>query len=228
MVRGTVAYRDRSALPPESVVEVWITDVTPGLMMTMALVGEAKVSTNGRQVPIPFEVTYDPSRIAADHKYAVKAAIRSGGEMLYASTQEYAVITGGNTGNVNILVSRSVPDSPAGAGTPLAGTAWRLEDLGGAGVVDRIEATLEFAADGRVSGKGSCNRFFGSSTITGQMITFGALGATRMACTPAVMDQETKYFKALEQAQRFEVQGSTLLITYSGSDKPLRFVKAGA
>lgn len=117
--------------------------------------------------------------------------------------------------------------SPSTASTLLEGTAWRLEDLGGAGVLDRIEATIEFLAGGKVAGKGSCNRFFGTATVNGAALTLSQTGSTRMACAPAVNDQETKYLKALEQAQRFAVLGSTLLITCSGSDKPLRFVRAG-
>jgi len=34
----------------------------------------------------------------------------------------------------------------------LLGTAWRLDDLAGKGVVDRVQATLEFPSDGRASG----------------------------------------------------------------------------
>jgi hypothetical protein len=36
----------------------------------------------------------------------------------------------------------------------LQGTTWRLEDLGGAGVLDGAEATLEFPAAGKVAGRG--------------------------------------------------------------------------
>src|SRR5262245_13056865 len=108
----------------------------------------------------------------------------------------------------------------------LEGTKWRLEDLGGAGVVPKVEATIEFMDSGRVAGKGSCNRFFGTATISGESIHFGPIGSTKMACLDTVVSrQETNYFTALEGAEKYTRQDSTLLIYYKGSDKPLRFAQ---
>ena len=39
------------------------------------------------------------------------------------------------------------------------------------------------------------------------------------------MDQETKYLRALEGAERFAIEGTTLTVYSQGLDKPLRFVK---
>ena len=74
----------------------------------------------------------------------------------------------------------AMPGAPATA--PLVGSEWRLEDLGGAAVLDRVEATLGFPEAGRVAGNGSCNRFFGSYTLMSDRIAIGQMGATRMAC----------------------------------------------
>lgn len=104
-------------------------------------------------------------------------------------------------------------------------TTWLLEDLGGAGVLDRVRATLVFTEPGKVAGSGSCNRFFGSVTISGQSITFGPLGSTRMACMAAVAMQEAKYLKALADAEQFVLDGPVLLIYGKGMDKPLRFTR---
>lgn len=105
------------------------------------------------------------------------------------------------------------------------GTAWLLEDLGGSGVLDRVQATLEFPEPGKAAGNGSCNRFFGTVEVSGESITFGRLGSTRMACVEAVAMQEGKYLKALEAAERFAIDGSILLIYSKGMDKPLRFTR---
>lgn len=112
----------------------------------------------------------------------------------------------------------------AGA-TGLAGTRWRLEDLAGAGVVDNVEATLEFGADGRVTGNGSCNGFGGRATVTGAAIEFGPLVSTRKACPEAIMNQETNYMSALEKAERFELKEPFLYIYAAGQSQPLRFVR---
>ena len=80
----------------------------------------------------------------------------------------------------------ALPGAPGSAGAsaaaPLVGSEWRLEDLGGRGVLDRLQATLAFPEAGRVAGNSSCNRFFGSYTLMQDRVAFGQLGGTRMAC----------------------------------------------
>lgn len=105
------------------------------------------------------------------------------------------------------------------------GTSWQLEDLGGTGVLDRVQATLAFTDAGRVAGNASCNRFFGAVELSGASISFGALGSTRMSCSEAVMRQERRYLRALEGAERFTLDGSVLFIYSQGLDKPLRFTR---
>ena len=105
----------------------------------------------------------------------------------------------------------------------LEGSRWLLENIGGKKVLDNAQATLEFTVPGRVSGRGSCNRISGPVTVEGSAIRFGPLISTRMACTPAVNEQEVKYLSALASAERFEKKGNSLLIYCKGLPKPLRF-----
>jgi heat shock protein HslJ len=107
----------------------------------------------------------------------------------------------------------------AGCTAPsLEGTAWRLEDLAGTPALPNVEATLEFMGDGKIAGKGSCNRFFGTVTVTGATLVFGPIGATKMACLDAgVSDQETRYFAALEGAERYELRDGRLDVFSKGS-----------
>lgn len=222
VVSGSVAYRERMALPPDAVVEVWITDVSP-LIMAVPLIAETTVLSQGRQVPLSFELRYDPGRIEPDHVYGVKAVIRSSvGGIMFLTDTAYHVITKGNPMRADLWLQR-VADGSGGAPSGLWGTAWRLEDLGGAGVLDRVEATLEFTEAGKVAGSGSCNRFFGTVEISGASIKFSPLGSTRMACVEAVMNQEGKYLKALQDAERYARDGSALLIYGKGLEQPLRF-----
>ena len=92
----------------------------------------------------------------------------------------------------------------AGNALPLAGV-WLAEDIGGAGVIDDLQTTLEIGEDGSVSGSGGCNRFTGSATIEGDTIKFGDLGSTMMACEEAAMDQEMKFHAALGAARTFRI-----------------------
>ncbi|MDO8887614.1 MAG: META domain-containing protein [Hydrogenophaga sp.] len=121
------------------------------------------------------------------------------------------------------LAACALPGAPGAA--PLVGSEWRLEDLGGRGVLDRVQATLAFPEAGRVTGNSSCNRFFGSYTLMQDRIALGQLAGTRMACAPAVDEQETRYLDALQKAQRLEVRGTTMLMHVQGLEKPLRFVR---
>lgn len=104
----------------------------------------------------------------------------------------------------------------------LGGAPWILEDLLGAGVIDNSHTTLQFMPSGKVSGNGGCNRYTGSVTIKGRAITFTPMAATMMACAEALMDQETKYFAALTQADSIGMDKTgALLIHVKGQDKPL-------
>jgi heat shock protein HslJ len=116
-------------------------------------------------------------------------------------------------------------DAPPAANS-LVGTEWHLEDLGGVGVLVNVEATLTFPEAGKTAGNSSCNRFFGPVEITGASIHFGPLASTRMACPDAVANQEAKYLKALEGAERFAREGRHLMIYCKEMEKPLRFTES--
>jgi len=121
-----------------------------------------------------------------------------------------------------------VDDRAAAPGTTtdaLWGTAWLLEDLAGTGVIDRVEASLEFIEPGKIGGRGSCNHFFGGVELAGRSIVISGLGSTRMACEEAVNEQEGRYFAALEAAQRFELDGDVLRIYLHDREEPLRFTR---
>jgi heat shock protein HslJ len=127
---------------------------------------------------------------------------------------------------VELLRIRNHPGGHASAST-LVGTEWRLEDLAGAGVMDRVQATLEFPEEGRVSGNGSCNQFHATVTVNGGVITFGPLATTRKMCGEAVMHQENEYLAALREVERFEIREPFLYIFAANRPQPLRFISAG-
>jgi len=99
--------------------------------------------------------------------------------------------------------------------TLLQGAEWVVEDLRGAGIVDRSRVTLAFAADGRVSGHGSCNRYTASYKLTGEGLTISKAASTRMACAPALMRQERLFFDLLAQVRRFTIDASGALVLHA-------------
>lgn len=158
-------------------------------------------------------------------------------EILELSDRAFRIRMHGPGDPVEIRFAPAAQELPAGAAPPeetetavrepaidsLAGTAWLLEDLAGAGVLDRVQATLEFSESGRTGGRGSCNRFNGVVTVAGDSIRFGGLAATRRACPEAVMRQETAYLAALQDAERYEREGEVLRIFARDRAAPLRF-----
>ena len=125
----------------------------------------------------------------------------------------------------------AAPPAAAAVSAPpvsLLGTAWRLERLTGAAVKGGTQPTLEFPAEGRASGNGSCNRFNGIVSIQDGAIMFGGLATTRKDCPEAVMQQEEAYLSALRESVRFEADAEKLTIHSAGREEPLRFVPAPA
>ncbi len=110
------------------------------------------------------------------------------------------------------------------AETDIAGT-WLAEDIRGGGVIDNAQSKITFDADGKVSGSGGCNRFRGSATMGGDQLKIGPLGSTRMSCTSALMDQETKFFLALEAARSFVFDGAFLRLRDESGSEIMRLTR---
>lgn len=105
VVRGSVAYGERAALPPDAVVEIRLSDVS--LQDVAApVIAETTIASAGRQVPISFELRYEPGRIQPNRTYAVRAVIRSAARMLFTTNAAYHVITQGNPSQVDLWLVR--------------------------------------------------------------------------------------------------------------------------
>ncbi len=94
---------------------------------------------------------------------------------------------------------------------------WRLanisEDAAPTPMLLSQELTADFSGD-RLSGSGGCNRFMGGFKTQGNQLTIDPLTSTFKACETPYMDQEAKYLKALQGAQRYEVNDQGLQIFY--------------
>lgn len=77
-VKGTIAYRERIALPADAVVTVKLQDVS--LQDVAAkVISEQTFTTDGAQVPFDFELSYDTKDINPKHTYSVSARIEVAG-----------------------------------------------------------------------------------------------------------------------------------------------------
>ena len=104
-VTGTVTYRQRIALTPDAVVTVRIEDVSKADVLA-EMIGEQVIQTEGAQVPIPFEVAYDPDKIEDTHSYSLRVRIEDGnGKLLFINDTSVPVITRGNpTQDIEVVV----------------------------------------------------------------------------------------------------------------------------
>ncbi|CAA9561636.1 hypothetical protein AVDCRST_MAG81-649 [uncultured Synechococcales cyanobacterium] len=131
---------------------------------------------------------------------------------------------------VTVAACTQQPANPAQAGEQLADIEWALQDLGGNGVVNSPQSpTLRFTGTNRIEGQGGCNSYSAQSQVDGDRLTISALIATKRACIDQrAQEQESRYFSALEGAQRFSLEGSELLIYSKGLAKPLRFSRSSS
>lgn len=103
---GEVTYRMRMALPPNAQVEVKISDVSLQDVAAKAIAQET-IKTDGKQVPIPFTLSYDPTQLQAGHTYSVSAKITVDGKLWFISTEHIPVkLDGTDTTPVVIWVDQ--------------------------------------------------------------------------------------------------------------------------
>jgi len=96
---------------------------------------------------------------------------------------------------------------------------WIVEDVGGNGIIDSSHISIVFMDENRVGGSSSCNRYSGEYQLSGSTFTVGDnMASTRMACAPALMNQEDRFLKLLMNVNqaRFGDHGELVLITPSG------------
>lgn len=213
-LNGTVSYRERMALPADAWLRVTLVDLTS---MTPVVGASAGIPAKG-QIPIGFALNVHSQIERTDGAYGLLAEISSAGQVLF-HTPAPVPVTIGDSAPTAIMVyrmptqpPRPTPPVPA---TPseLFGTLWTVTSIGGRPVVAPQPPTLSIAPDHRAGGFGGCNNYFTEASIDAEAMSFGPAAATRMACAPELMDEETTYFTALSAVASYELddQGLRLL-----------------
>ncbi|MBP6786096.1 MAG: YbaY family lipoprotein [Candidatus Promineofilum sp.] len=102
---GNVFYIERIALQPDALITVELQDVSAG---TTNVIATRDINAEGRQVPIPFELPYDPTAIDPAGTYLLSARVSEGGQIVFSSPTGVPVLTNGApTSNVELLVSQA-------------------------------------------------------------------------------------------------------------------------
>lgn len=104
MLRGSVTYRERIAIPVGAVVMVRLLDTSradaPAEVIGQQVIREAS------EVPVAFEIGYDPETIDESHAYAAAAQIVVDGRVAWHSTMQHPVLTRGAGDSATIMVAR--------------------------------------------------------------------------------------------------------------------------
>lgn len=88
---GSIAYRERVALPPSARIEVRLDDVSLADAPARTLARQ-EFAADGKQVPFAFSLTVDRAQIDPRHSYAVAARISDGeGKLMFVTDTRNSV-----------------------------------------------------------------------------------------------------------------------------------------
>ncbi|RWO26817.1 MAG: META domain-containing protein [Mesorhizobium sp.] len=216
-LKGEVMYRERIALPPNAVLSVPLADVSLA-EATAAVIGERKVAPAG-QVPIKFEISFDPQVIRPHMTYALQARITVDDRLLFISDMRHQVDPLSDAPIMLKMVTSS--EQPASA--PVVGQIWLIEYIDGIGVIAEPQATFRIDEAGKAGGSGPCNVYFATAKVDGSTIAISDIGSTFKACAPETMAEEKALFEALAKAASYHVDAGKLIIVDKDDRVILRF-----
>ena len=113
----------------------------------------------------------------------------------------------------------------------LKSTYWKLVALGDTPVPaaegQREAHIILSATSNQANGSGGCNRMFATYTLNGDGLSFGGVGATKMAC-PGAMETENAFLPALGRVAKWRIRGQQLELLDAAGTVVARFdAKAG-
>ena len=213
LIEGEVFYRERMMLPPGAEMEVQLQDISRADALA-TVVASASLTPDGGP-PYKFAIEYDPAVIDSRMRYALRATISAGDQMMFSST-DYIDPFGDSP--IEILVRRVAEPVQPSHGPALQGQPWVLQTLGGkpaAGGAGGQPLDMELLAeDMRVGGFSGCNRYSGSYSLSGDTeqgsaLGFGPMAGTMMACAEGG-ELERAYLQMLGQVTAYRLQGEEL------------------
>ncbi len=223
VITGTVTYRQRVSLPLDAAIAVRLLDASLPEANAKVL-SESIISAAGHEVPIPFELTYDPAEINPSHTYQVRATITANGTLLFTSTTVYRVLTHGAPSRVAIMLQEA---GAAAAASPHLGTVvaarpaitlqettWKLITLGGQPILAEAGETepqiVLHKNQNTLSGSGGCKEILGTYILAQNALQFTLTDTLVMACPPEVTRQEQLFFKTMKATREYRIVGDTL------------------
>jgi len=113
-----------------------------------------------------------------------------------------------------VMITGSCNSTKSVDSAPVTGTEWELSTINGsAPIADEFNnglPTINFTTDNKVNGKGGCNGYSGTYTLTDKgALTLGPLMSTKMFCPGG---GENKYMAALQKANTTKVANGKLIL----------------
>lgn len=193
-VSGTLAYRERMALPAGSEIRVVVSSYS--LAGGQKQIASYQGVTGGRQVPLAFKFSYPMVPTTKDSSLGVTAEIWFDGRIQFQSPKAQMIT--GQKSSMNLLLTR------ASAPATVIDKNWQLFELNGTRVVTSGRApSILLDKDGKTFfGFGGVNRFGGEYSYSAPAIQLDPGAMTLMAGPQDQMDLETRYLQALMTVNR--------------------------
>jgi len=226
-LNGTVTYYERMALPAGSQLRLRLVTLADNRQIASA----SSQITDRASPPIAFSMNLRSTSAATAGPLGLVAEIRANGQPLFRSAAPAPVdLTTPN--GIAIVVSRASapapkPTEPVMPEPKILDTSWTVTSIGGRPVIGTRPVTLTIDLDGRIGGNATCNRYTSEVLLDGQSITFGPAAATRMACEPDLMAQESSYFAALAAVKSYQLDGTSLRLLDAAGVPLIGLVEAG-
>ena len=113
----------------------------------------------------------------------------------------------------------------------LTATLWVLDAVRDDTVLIPLPAgsrvTLTLLADGTFQGTAPVNIYFGEYSVDREALSFGAIGSTRMAGSPELMDLEARYFSLLGEVRSSAIREGVLTLSDDAGTSLLLFHAEG-
>lgn len=98
----------------------------------------------------------------------------------------------------------------------LENSSWILKNWDNQGFIVEPKSKIYLTfKNNQINGFGGCNDFSGTYKLVDDKLLIKSFSATRIACNPLIMNQESQLFSALQSLSRinFNTSGSLLLYT---------------
>ena len=213
-VSGTLSYRERIALPPGATKEIVVSDITLGDNRETILSRSMQPIRVGAP-PVPFSIDVSQLNMTDGPLYGLRAFIREpDGSIMFRTSSPVLLNMRGDrvdVGDVQLFMTSS-DDRGMTAIPGMRDGTWRVTQIGNDVVPPDSAPKMTFGVDGRFYGTTGCNNFISSYELSGSSLDLAAIGASRRACEPGLMEQERRFLNAISVVENASLAQEGFLI----------------